>query len=164
MLHRQRCRHIIGCMTFQWSLGRIIYDSCQPNVSNHSILLSQTKFDLKKKKRLDAVISKMQPICVSAFSLSNCGCSQTETRFTVFNVSILVFITRIIKRSWLAGSAAQSPDCVNLPCLLGLTTYFEEPSCTTLASVTSNNRLSVSLLPVGAGLPPPTPCRFHQLS
>lgn len=45
-----------------------------------------------------------------------------------------------------------------------LTTYFEELSCTTLASVTSNSKLSASLLPVGAGLAPLTRRRFLQLS
>lgn len=48
--------------------------------------------------------------------------------------------------------------------LVGLTTYFEEPSCTTLASVTSNNKLSVNLLPVGEVLAPLTPLRLLQLS
>lgn len=48
--------------------------------------------------------------------------------------------------------------------LLELTTYFEEPSCTTLASVTSNSKLSVSLLPVGEVLAPLTPDRRLQLS
>lgn len=48
--------------------------------------------------------------------------------------------------------------------LCRLTTYFEEPSCTTLASVTSNSRLSVCRLTGGAGLPPPSPRRLLQLS
>lgn len=48
--------------------------------------------------------------------------------------------------------------------LCQLTTYFEEPSCTTLASVTSNNTLSVCHLTEDTELPPLSPRKPLQLS
>lgn len=48
--------------------------------------------------------------------------------------------------------------------LCQLTTYFEEPSCTTLASVTSNNTLSVCHLTEDTELPPLSPRKLLQLS
>ena len=50
------------------------------------------------------------------------------------------------------------------PLFVVLTTYFEEPSCITLASVTSNNKSSSSRLPEGTGLPPSSRHKFLQLS
>lgn len=94
----RQCRHIIGRITFQWLLGRIIYDSCHPNASNHSIPLSKTKL-IEKKKKKKAGCGYFQD---SAHHGGECGCSQTAARFTVSqhpNIVIIIFITIIIKFS-----------------------------------------------------------------
>lgn len=58
----------------------------------------------------------------------------------------------------------QSRDLLRKHFLSGLTTYLEVASCTTLASVTSNNKLSVCNLLQGVWPPAaPPPCRL-QLS